>query len=101
MRIAALTDVLPIEHILAKLPVPPRRSGAEARVRKAIGRRVCEREKCRPLVVRITRPPPDRDLLSIASVAHDEVIGRWIGRPPREEVDREVEGPPPGVDRRR
>ena len=81
--------------------VPTRRSGVEVRVRKAVGRRVCEREEGRPLVIRIPRPPPDLDLLGIASVAHDEVIGRWIGRPSREEVDREVEGPPPGVDRRR
>ena len=35
------------------------------------------------------------------SVAHDEVVRRWIGRPSREEADREVEGAPPGVDRRR
>jgi hypothetical protein len=27
--------------------------------------------------------------------------GRWIGRPPREEIDRKVERPPPGVDRSR
>src|SRR5438270_1958346 len=101
MRIGALADVLPIEHVLAELPVPTRRSGVEARVGKTIGRRVRVGEECSPLVARITRPPPDLDLLSIASVAHDEIIGWWIGRTPREEADREVEGPPPGVDRRR
>src|SRR3989442_799828 len=32
---------------------------------------------------------------------HDNVMRRWIGRPSREGVDREVEGPPPGVHGRR
>src|SRR5262249_51644739 len=42
----------------------------------------------------------DLYLLGIARIAHDEVVTRGIGRHSGEEGDRDVEGAPPGVDRR-
>ena len=57
--------------------------------------------ECGARVVRVARPPSDGDLLGIHRVAHDEVGGRDLGRPAREEAHREVERTPPGVDRRR
>src|SRR5918995_2698413 len=98
MRIGALPNVLPVEHVLAELCVPARRGGAQVRVSKAVGRRIRQGEKGGSLVVRIARPPADSDLLGIPSVANDEVVRRWIGGPSREEADREIEGAPPGID---
>src|SRR4051795_4050668 len=55
----------------------------------------------RAAVVRIARPPTDRDLLRVHRVAHDEVVRRWVGRQAGEKADREVERPPPRVYRGR
>src|SRR5436190_12085768 len=92
MRIGALADVLPVEDVLTELPVPPRRIGADVGTPEAVGCRVCQREEGRTLVAWIPRPPADPDLFGVRSVAHDEVIGRWIGRPSREEAHGQVEG---------
>ena len=50
-------------------------------------------------VPRVARPPAHGDLLGVHRVAHDEVVGRGIGRKAGEQAGRQVEGPPPGVDR--
>src|SRR4051794_35652754 len=92
--IGALADVLPVEEILTELPVPARRIRADVGTREAVGCRVCQREEGSLLVARIPRPPADPDLFGVASVAHDEVVRRWICRLSREEVHGEVEGPP-------
>jgi hypothetical protein len=44
-------------------------------------------------------PPAHRDLLGVHRVAHDEVVRRRIGRRTGEQAHRQIERPPPRVDR--
>ena len=74
--------------------------GDRVSVREAGRGRVRERVERRLAVARVARPPAHGDLLRIHGVAHDEVARRRIGGQPGEQAHRQVEGPPPRVDRR-
>ena len=100
-RIGAVADVLPVEHVLAESPSHRAAAGLRFAPPKPSGAGYASAKKAARSWFGSPGPPPDSDLLGIPSVAHDEVVRRWIGGPSREEADREVEGAPPCVDRRR
>jgi cation:H+ antiporter len=97
--IRAGPDVVPVEDVFAERHVPVRARRRERRVGKAFLRRIGEGEERGSWIAVIARPPADLDLLCVPRVAHDEVPRRRFGRLAREEADREVERPPPGIDR--
>ena len=101
MRVGARADVVPVEDVLAERRVPARGGGRERRGREALRRGVRVGVERRLAVARIAGPPADRDLLGVHRVAHDEVVRRRVGGQAGEQVHREVERAPPGVDRRR
>src|SRR5829696_402632 len=94
-------DVLPIEDELADVRVPVRRVGREVSGGEALRRRVGVAEERRSIIFLVARPPTNLDQLRIAGIAQDEVVPRRVGRLPGEELDREIEGAPPGVHGRR
>ena len=100
MRVRGGPDVVPVQDVLAQRGIPVRGRRGQGQVREAGRGRVRERVERRLAVARVARPPAHGDLLRIHGVAHDEVARRRIGGQPGEQAHRQVEGPPPRVDRR-
>ena len=95
------SNVVPVQDVLAQVRMPARRRRRQGRRLVAIRGREGEGEEGGVRVAGVTGPPAHLDLLGVRRVAHDEVVGRRVDGATREEADGEVEGPPPGVDRRR
>ncbi len=79
--------------------VPASRCGREGRRGEAGGRRVCIGIEGRFSVAGVARPPAHGNLLGVHGVAHDEIVGGWVGRQAGEQIRGQVERSPPGVDR--
>ena len=82
--------------------VPVRGLGIEVGLGESLGRRMREGEEGRPVVLRVAGPPADRDQLRVARryAVMKSSPGGSAGFPLKNR-DRQIERPPPGVDRRR
>ena len=91
VRVAALADVIPVEDVFPDPGVPVGSRGLKRPVaisgRRGMGLSV---ESCR-WMSGVTRPPADSYLLCVHGIAHDEVVGRRLGRLTREQADGQVE----------
>jgi hypothetical protein len=101
MGMGARADIGPIEEVLTEGRIPVGRLGRERQRLKTLGCRMGVRVESCPVIIPVTGPPANRNLLRVHGVAHDEITRRRISREAGEEAYRQIERSPPCVYRRR